>query len=59
MMVGLLILGGCAAVLVGHLTGRKMHANAFWWAMDNDPVLRREVLERLAQAEGVQLVGRE
>lgn len=50
---------GAALLLVGHLTGRKAHSNAFWWAMDNDPILRRETLEKLAQLEGVTLVGRE
>jgi hypothetical protein len=58
-MIAALIVGGCALVLVGHLTGRKAHSNAFWWAMDNDPILRRETLEKLAQLEGMTLVGRE
>lgn len=58
-MVGAIIFGGCAMVLVAHLLGRKAQSNAFWWSMNNDPIYRRETLERLARLEGVQLVGRE
>ena len=59
MILAAVIVVGCALVLLSHLTGRAAQRNAFWWAMDNDPILRREVLEKLAQREGVRLEGRE
>lgn len=55
LFVVVVVLGLPATFVLGRIAGRNLHVRQ----LDDDGPYRRQVLERLAQLEGLKIVGRQ
>lgn len=58
-LVAALVVAALALAVAAFLVGRRAGYHAFLWALESNDAVRRHMLERLAQLEGMRLVGRQ